>query len=182
MKNIRSLLTLRLALGFVALAALSSCTASRSGFEDGDTRKMVELLMPQRIEIVEAFTAFQSFDDDDIPDGIELLLQAHDAYGDSVKIAGGLRIELYSHQPASADPKGRRLLDPWVVTLDDEKDQRRYWNMVTGMYEIPLEFPAGSVTAAEGSGGQFVLAVTYNTPLDTHLTDEVVLPAPPNLR
>lgn len=141
--------------------------------------------MPQRIGIVEAFTAFKSFDDDDIPDGIELLLQAYDAYGDSVKIAGSLRVELYAYQPASGEPRGRRLLDPWVVRLYDEKDQCRYWNRVTGMYEIPLEFPAGAVTAAEGSGGsggKFVLAVTYNTPLDTHLEDEIVLPAPPNLR
>jgi len=155
----------------ILAACVGACSQDRAGIDDGETRKMVELLIPQRVEIVEAFTDFESFDDDDIPDGIHLLIQASDAYGDSVKIAGELRVELYTHQRASGEPKGRRVCDPWFVRIADKSDQRRYWNEVTGMYEIPLEFPADFASDADAAGGSYVLAVTYNTPLDEHITE-----------
>lgn len=136
--------------------------------------QMVELLMPQQVRIVEAFTGFRSFDDDDVPDGIELLLQPVDSFGDPVKMAGTVRVELYEYLQASGNRDGRRLCDPWEVPLQTRDDQSKYWNNVTGMYEIPLEIPAG-VTA---SGVKFVLQVTYNSPLGTHMTDEAVLTVP----
>lgn len=162
---------------------LGACTSNRSTLDGVETRNMIELLMPQRIEIVEAFTAFESFDDDQMPDGIGLRLQAQDAYGDPVKIAGSVHIELYTYQPASGENKGNRLCEPWSVELVKQKDQRRYWNMVTGMYEIPLEFPEAILADLPAkAGGKFVLAVTYHTPLDGHMTDECILLAPTNLR
>lgn len=136
--------------------------------------EMVKLLLPDEIRIVEAFTGFRSFDQDERPDGIELLLQPMDTYGDPVKIAGTVRVELYAFLPASGEPKGERLCEPWEVPLLTEQDQKRYWNNVTGMYEIPLKFP----TDLSPKGDKFVLRVTYNTPLSEHMTDEFVMAAP----
>lgn len=149
----------------------AGCTSRRVDLEDEDTRSMVELLMPQRFRIVEAFTGFRSFDDDELPDGIELLFQPLDAYGDPVKIAGSVRVELFAHQAASGFDKGRRICEPWQIDLLTSDDQERYWNVITGMYEVPLEFPAG--THPEGS--RYVLALTYNTPLGEHMTSDCEL-------
>ncbi len=148
-----------------------ACANRTVDLEDADTRSMVELLMPQRVRIVEAFTGFRSFDDDDLPDGIELLFQPLDAYGDPVKIAGSVRVELYTHKQASGMPKGQRVCDPWQVDLLTPEDQQRYWNVITGMYEVPLEFPAG----AQPGGSKYVLALTYDSPLGEHMTSDCEL-------
>jgi hypothetical protein len=143
---------------------------------------MVELLMPQRIELVEAFTGFESFNDDESVDGIEVLVRALDTFGDPVKIAGTIRFELYSFQQASGEPAGRRLCDPWEVTLVTQQDQKRYWNLVTGMYEMPLELPDGFRSDARAGAGKFVLEATYTTPLGTHMTDQCEISAPAGQR
>ncbi len=160
-------------------AAVAVCGCQKkTAIDDPDARQMVELLMPQRVEVVEAFTGFKSFDADETPDGIELLLQATDSFGDPVKMAGVVRIELYTFVQASANRAGERVCAPWEVTLVSEADQQRYWNMVTGMYEVPLEFPDDLSPRDLSPGGhKYVLQVTYNTPLGTHLTDECVLTA-----
>lgn len=170
----------RIGITSIALACLlggAACTERRAAIQDADTEQMVRLLMPQRIEIVEAFTGFKSFDDDEIPDGIELLILPKDSFGDAVKIAGTIRAELYTYRQASGNREGERVCDPWEIELLTDKDQKRYWNMVTGMYEVELEFPAGVTPAGE----KYVLVVTYHTPLAEHMTDECVLEMPANL-
>jgi hypothetical protein len=167
----------------LAAALLTGC-AQRADLSDADTQRMVELLMPQRIELVEAFTGFRTFDGGEVPDGIEVLIRALDSFGDPVKIAGTIRFELYTFEQASGERPGRRLGEPWEVTLVSQQDQKRYWNLVTGMYEVPLKFPAefrneaAAQTASAGAGRKFVLEATYTTPLGTHMTDECTITAP----
>ena len=167
--------TIGLALVMSALCwSGAGCSTRNVDLDDADTRQMVALLMPQQIRIVEAFTGFKSFDEDDVPDGIELLLQPVDSFGDSVKIAGVVRVELYAFLQASGNEKGDRVCAPWDVPLLTEDDQERYWNKITGMYEVELELPAG----IRPTGSKYVLEVTYNTPLTTHMFDECVLELP----
>jgi len=155
---------------------IAACAERRIDLEDDDTRSMVALLMPQRVRIVEAFTGFRSFDDDEIPDGIELLFQPLDTYGDPVKIAGSVRVELFAYKQASGITKGQRICEPWQIDLLTSDDQHRYWNVITGMYEVPLELPAGT----QPTGSKYVLALTYNSPLGEHMTSdcEVALSRP----
>ena len=134
-------------------------------------RRMLALLMPTRIEIVEPFTRVKSFDDDNIPDGIELLLQAVNSLDNpGLMIVGDLNVELYEYVPASADHKGR-LLENWPIELSTDEHQRTYWNRLTQMYEFRL----GVDPTGAPAGGRHVLAVTYNSPLGDHLTDEAVI-------
>jgi len=173
----------RLALtGLLAAVALSACAVAgcekRTDLSDTDARGMVELLMPQQIELVEAFTGFRSFDDDERPDGIEVLVRALDTFGDPVKIAGTIRFELYTFEQASGERAGRRICAPWEVTLVTRADQKRYWNLVTGMYEVPLKFPVEFTGGHVEPARKFVLEATYTTPLGTHMTDECVINAP----
>ena len=138
--------------------------------------------MPQRVEIVEAFTAFRSFDDDNIPDGIELLIQPVDSFGDPVKVAGTMRVELCAFKQASGEKAGQRICDPWEITLLSETDQKTYWNPITGMYEAKLRFPPNIASELKiPESRKFLLSVTYNTPLSKHMTADCVLEAPQNL-
>jgi len=156
--------------------AFAVCAAMATGCQQhrGDVDPMVELLLPQRVRIVEPFTEFTSFDDDERPDGITVLVQPIDSFGDSVKIAGLVRVELYNYIQASGNRAGNRVCEPWEISLTTQSQQRRYWNTVTGMYEIPVKLPAGLSLGAR----KYVVVLTYNTPLETHLTDEATIELP----
>ncbi len=149
----------------------SGCTTRATSIGDGSQREAIALLMPSRLEIVEAFTRIKSFDRDSSPDGIELLLQAVNVMDNpGLMIAGTVRIELFEHIPASADHKGRRL-EHWDVELQTAAQQRRYWNQLTQMYEFRLGVDLTRIPPGE----KYVLAVTYNSPVGEHLTDESVI-------
>ncbi len=139
--------------------------------DDTAQRRMLAMLMPSRIEIVEPFTGVKSFDDDNTPDGIELLLQAVNSLDNpGLMIVGNVNVELYEHVPASADNRGA-LLEHWDIELSTAKHQRTYWNQLTQMYEFKL----GVDPARIPNKGKYVLVVTYNSPLGDHLSDQCVL-------
>ncbi len=159
----------------VCTVALLSCSFWLVGCKshtitplESGQRQALALLMPSRIEIVEPFTRVRSFDDDQIPDGIELLLQAVNPLDNpGLMIVGDITVELYEFIPASADQKGRRI-DMWEIELRSKEDQKRFWNQITQMYEFRLGVDAELVPAAK----RYVLAVTYHSPLGQHLMDE----------
>ena len=82
-----------MAAGAVLLGQVG-CALTDVDLGDSATRQMLSLLMPAEI-IVEPFTGLKSFDDDDLPDGIEVVMRPVDAFGDPVKIAGHLIIEVH---------------------------------------------------------------------------------------
>ncbi|RME41385.1 MAG: hypothetical protein D6788_01340, partial [Planctomycetota bacterium] len=143
-----------------AITAGGGCVAPRPTTAPAQQEEALRLLLPQRIEIVGPFTRVRSFDEDDMPDGIELLLQAVNSLDDpGLMLVGDVRVELYEFVPASADHKGRRL-ECWTVELDTPQKQRTYWNDVTQMYEFRLGIDPSRIPPAE----RFVLAVTYTSP------------------
>ena len=141
--------------------------------DDAATRQQLSLLMPAAVSIVGPFTRFRSFDDDNRPDGIELLLQPVNAFGDPVNIAGTVIVELYEFRQAAGDNKGAKL-SQWDIALMSERDQRMHWNRTTSMYEFQLQFRP----AAPPPTRKYVLQVTYNTPLKEHMVDQYVLEVP----
>lgn len=151
--------------------AVAGCATTPQTANDRESRELLALLMPSRIEIVEPFTRVKSFDDDATPDGIELLLRAVNSLDNpGLMIAGGIRAELFEHVSGSADQKGRRL-EHWDVELATAAHQRRYWNQLTQMYEFRLGVDPSVMPQAD----RYVLLVTYNSPLGEHLTDECVI-------
>ncbi|MDO8631849.1 MAG: hypothetical protein Q7R41_15285 [Phycisphaerales bacterium] len=154
----------------IILVAAGCKSAPRTGDESA-RREMLALLMPSRIEIVKPFTRVKSFDRDNTPDGIELLLRAVNSLDNpGLMIVGHVRVELFEFVEASAEPKGQRL-DFWDIDLSSAAKQKAFWSQLTQMYEFRLGVDS-SVLPRERS---FVLAVTYNSPLGEHLTDECVI-------
>lgn len=157
----------------LALLLPAGCNRPSVDTSDAAARQQLSLLMPDRVSIVGPFTRFRSFNDDDRLDGIELLLQPVNTFGDPVNIAGSVIIELYEFRQASGDNKGAKIRQ-WDVSLASERDQRTYWNRTTSMYEFQLQFDPATLPPCE----KYVLQVIYNTPLQEHMLDEHVLEIP----
>jgi len=155
----------------VLLLAMAGCKSSPALLNDTARQGMLALLMPSRIEIVKPFTRLRSFDSDDTPDGIEVLLRAVNSLDNpGLMIVGTIRVELFKYVPASANQRGERV-EQWTVDLGSVQQQRKHWNRLTQMYELRL----GVNRAVIPGTGRYVLAVTYTSPLGDHLSDEYVL-------
>ncbi|MFQ5489931.1 MAG: hypothetical protein ACE5GE_04340 [Phycisphaerae bacterium] len=156
------------------LGPLAGCAQKRLDVSDPATQKMLSLLMPVKI-IIDPITGLKSFDDDDQPDGIIVALRAVDAFGDRVKIAGSVLVELYEFRPASGEAKGRKI-EQWEIQLASARDQRRYWNRFAEMYDLPLMLSPEALASA--SPGKYVVEVTHNNPLGEHMMAEHVFEPP----
>jgi hypothetical protein len=120
---------------------------------------------------IQPFTKIRSFDDDAIPDGIDVLVRATDQFGDPVKAVGHFYFELYSYRKASGDPKGERI-EFWDRTIASAKDVRLYWDRTAQMYEFPLAWTQGQPPAPNR---KYILTVTYRAPWDETFEDQFVM-------
>jgi hypothetical protein len=160
----------------VAFLALPGCATPPAANDQAAERQALSMLLPDGIEIIEPFTRLGNFDDDPEPDGIEVMLQAVNPLDSPcLMLVGTVRVELYEFIPATADHKGRQL-EFWTVELTEPQHQAQYWNRVTQMYEFRLGIDSARVPPP---ADRYVLLVTYNSPLGSHVTDEFVLE--PNL-
>jgi len=164
------LLAAGLAIGTVALGCNQRNRTTTEATPDQLTA--LGMLMPTSVKI-QPFTQVKSFDRDPVPDGIEVLVQPLDRLGDPVKVVGRFTFELWTYRPASTDRKDRQI-QFWEVVLDDNRDQKRFWDRTAQMYVFPLEVVPGVVPVEEGSlgSGRFVLLAAYHTPEGSHLQDE----------
>jgi len=126
------------------------------------------LYQPRRVRILEDFTRPASFDDDEVPDGLEVWVRLHDGLGDSVKGYGSFRFELYAFRQASGERRGDRLM-VWDQSIGSIADQRRFWNDVMQMYEFPLRWDR-PVPPQQ----RYVLELVYTTPWGRRLFDQRV--------
>lgn len=155
----------------VALFLLPGCATTPEAKLEAENRRVLALLLPSGVEIIEPFTRIANFDDDPKPDGIEIMLQAKNPLDSPcLMMVGSVRVELFEFVPASAEQKGRRI-EFWNVDLTKPEDQERHWNRVTQMYEFRLGVDTARVPLAQ----KYLLEVTYNSPLGGHHSDHMVL-------
>lgn len=131
----------------------------------------LRLMLPNKIEI-QPFTSVRSFDDDETPDGILLVLRPVDGFGDPVKAAGHFYFELWTRQMASGEPKGERLAF-WERSITNESDMRLYWTHAQ-MFEFQLAWTGQGLGQIQ-PGRTFVLRAVWRTPWDETVTDEYEL-------
>ena len=155
----------------MGLMALLGCSGNASDMStmDAESGDMIALLMPQSVKI-RPFTKPKSFDNDKIPDGIEVLVQPLDQFDDPVKAVGTMQFELFHYQQASGQIKGERL-QFWEVLIASADQVRDFWDRTAQMYLFQL-----AVDQIEGlpPGRKYVLTVRYNSPQGEHLEDEYV--------
>lgn len=160
--------------GIGCISVAVGCRPTSVNLADGATRQQLTLLMPAEVNIVGPFTRFCSLSSGKQLDGIDLLLQPINTFGDPVNISGHLIAELYEFRQASGDCKGAEL-QQWDISLTTEREQRKYWNRTTSMYEFRLHLDRSALGRPHQ---KYVLEVTYNTPLKEHMVDEYVMEVP----
>lgn len=118
---------------------------------------------PVSMEIHPVFTQIEDWTGDGKPDGIEASLEFDDQFHDPTKAAGQVVFELYSFRQTSPDPRGRRLVNPWVGSLMSVADQEAHWSRTSRTYTFELADPKISqsqtyvltATFDEAGGGRF---------------------------
>jgi hypothetical protein len=151
------------------LSGMAGCKESGSKFtvENVSEEEMFALLLPASVEIT-PFTRPKSFDKDEIPDGIEVLVRPLDRFGDPVKAIGTLHFELYNYRQASGDNKGERI-QFWDVQVATAKQVQQYWDRTSQMYLFRLMVDQ---IGSFAPGQKYILLVRYNSPQGEHLEHE----------
>jgi hypothetical protein len=156
----------------LSLPLLAGCQGSGPSRmpTEPERRAMMSLMLPSKIKI-EPFTKIASFDKDEIPDGLLVVLRPVDQFGDPVKATGLFYFELYSYQMGSSEREGQRLAF-WDQTIDSPEKIAQHWTHAQ-MYEFKLGWPQGA--SAIHPGKKYLLSATYRTPWDETIKDEYVM-------
>jgi hypothetical protein len=142
-----------------ALSAGEGCGRGHvSDLGDLTDSQLVQLYSPRKIEVL-PFTKVRSFDEDPIPDGIEVCLRPLDEMGDPVKVYGHFLFELFVWRDASGDRAGERL-ETWPQSLLSPADQKTFWDRVTSTYTFQLLWEGGRFPSAR----KYLLKVTFQSP------------------
>lgn len=153
------------------LTTVAGCRTPPGSSLDPTDARVLAVLLPSAIKIVEPFTIMDSTEGKTKQNWVELWLQAQNVLNSpGLMIAGKLRVELNTHLPARGNAKGPRL-EHWNIALATIEDQRKYWNAVTQMYEFRLGYDRDSIPEAD----KYVLTVIYQPPIGPRLTDEITL-------
>lgn len=87
------------------------------------------------------FTQIRSWTNGTTPDGIEAMIEFQDQFGEPAKASGDVVFELFQYRKGYPDPRGARVVSPWVATLDTVVAQRVHWNRAGRTYGFQLAFP-----------------------------------------
>lgn len=124
---------------------------------------------PVAMRIHPIFTQVKSWTGDDRPDGIEVLIEFQDQFGDPTKASGTCVFELYNYEQFSPDPRGTRLANPWIGDISTVDGQRQRWNRTSRTYGFQLEFDR---VRAEN---YYVLTATFELAGGGRFFDRVIL-------
>jgi hypothetical protein len=127
------------------------------------------LFGPAAMRIHPIFTDVKDWTSDDKPDGIEVLIEFQDQFGDPTKAAGTLIFELYEYRIANPEPRGRRLVNPWIGSIVTLDEQRSRWNRTSRTYTFQLAYPEID------PGKSYVLTATFNASTGGRFLDQAVL-------
>ena len=160
-------------LGFLSLILLfTGCTT-----EPRVTRE--EDFSPHKLRIHPIFTQVKDWTGDNHPDGIEVVVELLDAYGEPTRGRGTMLFELWSYHKYEPDTLGKRLADPWRGTLLTREEQDERWSKALRAYTFQLASPAIN------SGKEYVLSASFETadgaakPGGIRLYDKLLIEPPP---
>lgn len=127
----------------------------------------VDLLLPRTIR-VHPFTGTRTFDKTRRIKGVDVRMEAVDAYGDAAKAFGTFRFEMYRFVPNSIDPKGK-FIASWEESVLEPKKNLLHWDKITRTYEFKLQWDKPVPV-----GKRFVLVAVFSSPFTERMAAERV--------
>ena len=115
------------------------------------------------------FSQAKDWSGDGKPDGIEVLIEFQDQFGDPAKAAGTLLFEVFDYRIANPDPRGPRLANPWIGSIATLEDQRARWNRTSRTYTFQLAFPQVDKSKS------YVLTAMFRSTTGGRFFDRIVL-------
>jgi hypothetical protein len=150
----------------LALSALSAC--SSQGTPQPRTAEENQLFGPVSMKL-DTFSKVKDWNSDNVPDGIEALIEFDDRFGDRTKASGVVIFELYDYRPYWPDPRGNRLANPWTAALTTYEDQKAHWETASGAYLFRLAFDQAAWNH------DYVLTATFQSAAGTRFFSRIVL-------
>jgi hypothetical protein len=95
---------------------------------------------PSVMRLHPIFTQIKSFSGGNKPEGIEAVLEFDDRFGDPTKAAGAVIFELYDMRRGYPDPRGDRVVQPWMASLAAVAQQQAHWRREIGAYSFLLAY------------------------------------------
>lgn len=122
----------------IPLLSLGGCGIVDITADDGPEPS---LFVASAMRIHPIFTEVKDWTGDGKPDGVEVLLEFQDRFGDPTKAAGTVMFELYEYRGANPDPRGARLANPWLGSIATLGEQQAQWNRTSRTYAFQLAYP-----------------------------------------
>jgi len=104
------------------------------------TQSEEQMFGPSSMRIHPAFTQVKNWSGDSKMDGIEVVLEMQDQFGEPTRAAGTLRFELWTYREAADERRGTQLAHPWIFGLNTRSEQNAHWNPVERGYTFQLPF------------------------------------------
>ena len=162
---------LRLCLGASALSAALYLVPSGCSQPNIDEPQQQEekLFAPTAMRIHPIFTEVKDWTGDGKPDGFEVLLEFQDRFSDPTKASGTVMFELFTYRQAEPDPRGPRLVNPWIGSIVTLDEQSARWNRTSRTYTFQLAYPRIDPSVS------YVLTSSFRQSDGPRFNDRVVL-------
>lgn len=137
----------------VALAALAAgCQRHEASFAREEPGRLFD---PANMRVHPIFTQVKDWTGDGRADGMEAVVEFTDSFGDPTKASGRVLFELYEFRAKNPDPRGRRVVNPWVGSLINADEQKAHWSRPARSYSFQLSYPGVQ------AGRTYVLTATF---------------------
>jgi hypothetical protein len=154
------------------LAGCSAISIPNSPKTSSASSSRDAMFNPVVLRIHPTFTRITDWTDDNKPDGIEVLAELRDDFGDPTKAAGRFVFELFDYDRESPTRRGKRIENAWIASVETREQQRERWSFASRCYVFRLESPRIK------PGKAYLLSATFEG--STRLFSELIIqPAPP---
>ena len=127
------------------------------------------MFAPEAMRLHPTFTQVLDTNNDGTADSIEAEVEFTDKFGDPTKAEGQVMFELYSFRQDNPDPRGSRLVNPFVGSIQTPAEQEARWNRTTRTYSFRLAAPI------VGKRANYVLTASFVTTSGKRYFDKTVL-------
>lgn len=143
-------------------------------FDRGREPAGPEMFDPASMRIHPVFTQVKDWTGDGQADGIEALVELNDQFGDPAKGSGKMLFELFAYRPQHPEPRGDRIVNPWIGSIATVEEQRSHWSGTTQTYNFQLAWDQIRRDQT------YVLTATFESKTGRRYFDRTILtPTPP---